>query len=112
MLWGETRVYLYPLPGESVRSDWLRQCARSANHDSWYCQGPSCYMWDGSHNMNCLLVTVAGIVEPSVLNVPPHMRSMHASCSVLRTFAAHGIMSQSSLQELGPSVPVLDDTGV
>lgn len=60
--------------------------------------------------MNHLLITVAGVVEVCVLNVPPHMRSTHASNPVLPTFVAHGIMSQSSLQELGPRVLVLEDT--
>jgi hypothetical protein len=36
--------------GGRARCDWLRQ---SANHGPWYRQGPSCYMWDGSHN--CLM---------------------------------------------------------
>lgn len=59
-----------------------------------------------------LLITVAGVVEISVLKVPPQMRSMHAGNPVLPTFVAHGIMSQSVLQELGPIVPVLEDTAV
>ena len=59
-----------------------------------------------------LLITVAGVVETSVFKVPPQMRSTQAGVSVLPTFVAHGIMSQSSLQGLGPSVPVPDDTGV
>jgi hypothetical protein len=59
-----------------------------------------------------LLITVAGAVEISVLNVPPQMRSTHVVSSVLPVFVAHGIMSQSSLQELGPRVPVLEDTAV
>lgn len=59
-----------------------------------------------------LLITVAGVVETSAFKVPPQMRSMQLGVSVLPTFAAHGIMSQSSLQALGPSVPVLDDTAV
>lgn len=59
-----------------------------------------------------LLITVAGVVEISVLKVPPQMRSTHVVSSVLPVFVAHGIISQSSLQELGPSVPVLEDTAV
>jgi hypothetical protein len=47
-----------------------------------------------------------------VLKVPPQMRSTQAGSSVLPVFVAHGIMSQSSLQALGPSVPVLDDTAL
>ena len=50
------------------------------------------------------------MIEVSVFKVPPHMRSMQVDSSVLPTFVAHGIMSQSSLQEVGPSVPVLEDT--
>jgi hypothetical protein len=57
-----------------------------------------------------LLIIVVGVVEISVLNVPPQMRSIHAGNPVLPIFAAHGIISQSALQELEPSVPVLDDT--
>jgi hypothetical protein len=60
--------------------------------------------------MQHLLISVAGIVETSELKVPPQIRSMHGGSPVLPTLAAHGIISQSSLQELGPSVPVLDDT--
>lgn len=51
------------------------------------------------------------MVVPSVFKVPPQMRSMQVGVSVLPTFVAHGIMSQSSLQVFGPSVPVFDDTG-
>jgi hypothetical protein len=59
-----------------------------------------------------LLITVAGVVEISVLKVPPQMRSTHVVNSVLPVFVAHGIISQSSLQELGPSVPVLEEIAV
>lgn len=59
-----------------------------------------------------LLITVAGVVEISVLKVPPQMRSIHAGNPVLPIFVAHGIMSQSALQELEPSVPVPEDTEV
>jgi hypothetical protein len=52
------------------------------------------------------------VVEISVLKVPPQIRSIHAGNPVLPTFVAHGIMSQSALQELGPSVPVPEDTAV
>jgi hypothetical protein len=52
------------------------------------------------------------VVEISVLKVPPHIRSIHAGSPVLPMFVAQGIMSQSALQELGPSVPVLEDTAV
>jgi hypothetical protein len=57
-----------------------------------------------------VLITVAGVVEMSVLKVPPQMRSIHADCPVLPVFVAHGIMSQSALQELVPRVPVAEDT--
>ena len=57
-----------------------------------------------------LLITVAGVIETSVFKVPPQMRSAHIGFSVLPTFVAHGIMSQSSLQALGPTVPTPDDT--
>jgi hypothetical protein len=63
-------------------------------------------------HLHHLLNTVTGVVEISVLKVPPQMRSMHAGNPVLPTFVAHGIMSQSVLQELEPSVPVLEDTAV
>lgn len=58
------------------------------------------------------LIIVAGVVEISVLRVPPHMRSTHVVSSVLPVFVVHGIISQSSLQELGPRVPVLEGTAV
>jgi hypothetical protein len=57
-------------------------------------------------------MTVAGVVETSVFKVPPQMRSMQTGFSVLPTFVAHGIIIQSSLQALGPSVPIPDDTAV
>jgi hypothetical protein len=57
-----------------------------------------------------LLITVAVVVEISVLKVPPQMRSTHVGCPVLPVFAAHGIMSQSALQEFVPRVPVAEDT--
>jgi len=57
-----------------------------------------------------LLITDTGVVEMSVLKVPPQMRSTHVGGPFLPTFVAHGIMIQSVLQELGPSVPVLEDT--
>jgi hypothetical protein len=40
------------------------------------------------------------------------MRSTQVVSSVLPVFVVHGIISQSSLQELGPRVPVLEDTAV
>jgi len=55
-----------------------------------------------------LLITVVGVVEASVFKVPPQMRSWQIGFSVLPTFIAHGIMSQSSMQVLGPTVPTLD----
>jgi hypothetical protein len=57
-----------------------------------------------------VLITVAGVVEMSVLKVPPHMRSTHVGCPVRPVFMAHGIMSQSALQEFEPTVPVPEDT--
>jgi len=55
-----------------------------------------------------LLITVAGVLEASALKVPPQMRSMQfvGVSVVLPAFVAHGIMSQSSLQEL----ETIDDT--
>jgi hypothetical protein len=57
-------------------------------------------------------MTVDGAVDMSVLRVPPQMRSMQLGVPALPTFVAHGMISQSALQELGPSVPVLEDTAL
>jgi len=50
------------------------------------------------------------VLEISVLKVPPQMRSTHVGSPVLPMFVAHGIMSQSALQEFEPRVPVEEGT--
>jgi hypothetical protein len=59
-----------------------------------------------------LLKTVAGTVDTSLLNVPPQIRSVQVG-SILGArpeLAAHGMIIQSPLHELGPTEPTIEVT--
>jgi hypothetical protein len=55
---------------------------------------------------------VAATVETSELKVPPQMRSVQVGSMLgaLPALAAHGMMSQSPLHELGPTEPTIEVT--
>lgn len=68
--------------------------------------------WKSGAGALYLLNTVAGTVETSELKVPPQMRSVQVGSMLgaLPALAAHGMMIQSPLHELGPTEPTIEVT--